>query len=126
MLFLNDTILFDFWIIKMIIEMTVKIKILIQMVNPKKNVNTYLMAESNSNRVNGYDGNVGTIFDATDGVGDTAPYCSPQAVLRMDVKGCNLPEYLQKILSEREYSFATTVEKETHSRCICCLCLLKL
>ena len=69
----------------------------IKIVNPKKNVNAYLIvAESSARRVtlyaNDYDGIVGIIFDATHGVDDIAPYCL-------------LPEYLQKTLSEKQYSF---------------------
>ena len=62
----------------------------IKIVNPKKNVNAYLIAESIARRVtlyaNDYDGTVGIISDANHGVDDTGPY-------------------LQKILSERQYSF---------------------
>ena len=34
------------------------------------------------------------------------------AVLRLDLAGGDLTEYLQQLLSERGYSFATTAEKE--------------
>ena len=95
------------------------IKMQIQTLNPKKNVHAYLIIpESNSRCVtlysDGYDGTVGIIFNATNSINDTAPCCLLQAALRIDLEGCNLPEYLQKILSEREYSFAILITaKET-------------
>jgi len=59
---------------------------------------------------------IGIAFESGDGLSHTLPvyegYTIPYAILRLDLAGHNLTNYLVRLLAEKGYSFSTTGERE--------------